>query len=543
MSYKKILSVALVSTSMLLLAACSSGANSKTASKQVINWSEKSELPTMDISLATDEISMDMLNNTNEGLVRLGKNNKIESGIAQKITESKDGLHYTFDLRKNAKWSNGDPVTAKDFVYSWQRTNNPKTGSQYAYLFSGVKNADAIQAGKKKASTLGVKADGNYKLKVTLEKPISYFKLLLGFPSYLPQNQKVVEKYGSKYGTAAKYQVYNGPFKMTGWTGSNLKWSLVKNTNYWDKKNVKLAKINDQVIKDTQTGLNQFQSGQVDVTALSGTQVKNLKSNKSLVVRKQARNAYVEYNISKNKALKSLKVRQALSYAIDRNQLTKNVLADGSSVPKGFVTDKLASNPKTGEDFATEAYTKNGVSYNLDQAKTLWKDGLKESGKTSLTLTLLTDDSDSDKKTAEYLQSALQKLPGLKINIETVPYKTRLSRSVKGDFDLVITLWGADFSDPISDIGLMTSKNTFNNGKWSNKEFDSLIDKANNADSNDPTARWNDMVAAEKILMNDQGVAPLYNVVVAQMVNTKIKGLVYNTAGVPYNFKSMYVAK
>lgn len=543
MKLKSLVAGATIASSVLLLAACGNKSAKSLADKQEINWSEKAELPTMDLSLGTDEISFTTLNNTNEGLVRLGKDNKVEPGVAKKTEVSKDGKTYTFQLRKDAKWSNGDDVTAQDFVYSWQRTNDPKTGAQYSYLFSGVKNADKIQAKKAPVSSLGIKADGKYKLTVQLEKPIPYFKLLLGFPSFFPQDKKVVDKFGSKYGTAAKYQVYNGPFELKGWTGTNLKWSLEKNKNYWDKKAVKLDKINDQVVKDPQTGLNQFQSKQLDETLLVGNQVKNLKTNKSFVLRKQARNAYLEYNQKKVKELKNLKIRQAISYAINRKQLTKNVLADGSSEPKGFVTAGLAKNPKTGVDFAQDAYTKEGVTYDLDKAKELWKEGLKETGKKNIDLNLLVDDADNNKRTSEFLQGALEKLPGLKINIETVPYKTRLARSVKGQFDLVVTLWGADFSDPISDVGLLTSGNTFNNGHWSNKEYDKLIDKANNADANSLENRWDDMAKAQKISMKDQAVAPLYDGTVPQLMNKNIKGLVYNTAGIPYNFKEAYVAK
>ncbi|GEP20182.1 peptide ABC transporter substrate-binding protein [Pediococcus argentinicus] len=543
MKLKSLVAGAAIASSVLLLAACGNKSAKNLADKQEINWSEKAELPTMDLSLGTDEISFTTLNNTNEGLVRLGKDNKVEPGVAKKTEVSKDGKTYTFQLRKDAKWSNGDDVTAQDFVYSWQRTNDPKTGAQYSYLFSGVKNADKIQAKKAPVSSLGIKADGKYKLTVQLEKPIPYFKLLLGFPSFFPQDKKVVDKFGSKYGTAAKYQVYNGPFELKGWTGTNLKWSLEKNKNYWDKKAVKLDKINDQVVKDPQTGLNQFQSKQLDETLLVGNQVKNLKTNKSFVLRKQARNAYLEYNQKKVKELKNLKIRQAISYAINRKQLTKNVLADGSSEPRGFVTAGLAKNPKTGVDFAQDSYTKEGVSYDLDKAKELWKEGLKETGKKNIELNLLVDDADNNKRTSEFLQGALEKLPGLKINIETVPYKTRLARSVKGQFDLVVTLWGADFSDPISDVGLLTSGNSFNNGHWSNKEYDKLIDKANNADANSLENRWNDMAEAQKISMKDQAVAPLYDGTVPQLMNKNIKGLVYNTAGIPYNFKEAYVAK
>ncbi|MCT4397869.1 peptide ABC transporter substrate-binding protein [Pediococcus ethanolidurans] len=549
MKIKKRTATILAVVPLLLLAACGNGSSASSskgnlATKQVVNWTESSELPSIDPSLATDEISFNLLNNTNEGLYRLGKNNKIEPGMATKTTVSKDGKTYKFTLRKNAKWSNGDSVTAQDFVYSWQRINNPKTGSQYAYLYSGVKNADQIQAGKKSVSTLGIKATGKYKLTVKLDKAIPYFKLLMGFPSFFPQDQKVAQKYGSKYATQSKYQVYNGPFTLQGWTGTNNKWSLVKNKKYWDKKHVTLTKINDQVVKDTETGLNQFQGKQVDQTAISGTQVANLKNSKSFFLGREARNAYLEYNYKKIKAFRNLNIRQAMSLAINRKQLVTKVLADGSTTPKGFVTDGLASNPKTGEDFAKEAYNGGtGVTYNLKEAKKLWAKGLKQEGKKSVTYTLMSDDTDLGKKTTEFLQTQLEKLPGLKINVENIPYKTRLARSAKGQFQLVVTLWGADFSDPISDLGLFTSTNSFNNGKWGNKEYDKLIDAANNGDANNTEKRWEDMVKAEKLLMSQQANAPLYNGVAPQLINTKVKGYVYNTAGVPWNWKGMYVTK
>ena len=132
-------------------------------------------------------------------------------------------------------------MTAKDFVYSWRRTVNPKTASQYSYLFSGIKNADAIVAGKKPVSSLGIKVVGKYKLVITLERRISYFYKLMGFAVFFPQSEKAVTKYGSKYGKASKYMLYNGPFKHVGWTGSNLSWKMVKNKNYWNKSAVKLT--------------------------------------------------------------------------------------------------------------------------------------------------------------------------------------------------------------------------------------------------------------------------------------------------------------
>lgn len=551
MKVSKILGLGAVAAVALTLTACggkssssSSSSNGSYASDQTVNWMESSQLPTMDISLATDEISMNMLNNTNEGIYRLGENNKVEPGLATKTTTSKDGKTWTFKLR-HAKWSNGDPVTAQDFVYSWQRTVNPKTGGQYAYIFSGVKNADQIMKGKKAVSTLGVQATGKYSLKVTLDKNIPYFKLLLGFVPYFPQHESFVKAQGKQYGTKAAGVLSDGPYKIKGWTGTNDSWSLVKNNSYWDAKNVHLKTLKDQVTKDSGTALNLFQSGKLDEAVLSGSQVKNMLKDSKMNVRPEARSGYLEMNQKKVKAFKNLKIRQAMSYALDRETFTKNVLGDGSIAAPGFVTKGLAKNPKTGADFTTDADSKGvGITFNAKKAKQLWKEGLKEIGKKSLTINLMSDDTPREKNTAEYVQSQLQKeLPGLHVTVSAIPYKQRLDKSAKHQFQMVLTLWGADYSDPSTDLDILTSTNSYNNGQWTNKQYDAYIKAADNAPAGQDQQRWNDMVSAEKVLLKDQGVIPLYQVTMPQLLNPKVKGLIYNTAGTPFNFKEMYVAK
>ncbi|KRM05553.1 oligopeptide-binding protein [Liquorilactobacillus ghanensis DSM 18630] len=543
MKFNRLAKLGLVAAfSAIALAACGSkSTNSSMASKQVLNWNETAELPTMDLSTATDTVSFDMLNNSMEGIYRLGKDSKIEPGLATKTQVSNNGEKYVFTLRKNDKWSNGDKVTAKDFVYSWRRTVDPKTASQYAYLFSGIKNADAIMNGKKGVSTLGIKADGNYKLTVTLEKKIPYFKLLMGFPVFFPQNQSAVEKYGSKYGTASKYMVYNGPFTLTKWTGSNLSWTLKKNNNYWDKKDVKLSAINYKVNKSNTTAYNLYQSGKLDETNLGAEQAKQLSNSKDYVVRKNASTFYLQYNQTK-KEFQNKKIRQALSMVINRKQFVNKVLGNGSTAAKGYVSDGLAKH--NGKDFTDSAYVKSAVTYNASEAKKLWAEGLKELGVKDLSFTILSDDTDAGNNTTQFLQSQIEEnLKGAKVSVENVPFKTRLSRSTNGNFDVVVTGWGADFADPISFLDLFTSSNPENNGKWKNTQYDKLIEASKTTDASNTTKRWNDMVQAEKILMKDQGIAPIYQQSLATLVKPKVKGVIYNSAGVNYNFKNAYISK
>ena len=523
----------------LTLGACGSK-SSDSASKQVLNWNESAELPTMDLSKATDVVSFDTLNNTMEGLYRLGKDSKIEPGLATKTKVSSDGLTYTFTLRKDAKWSNGDKVTAKDFVYSWRRTLDPKTNSQYAYLFEGIKNATDVMNGKKSTKEVGVKADGDYKLVVTLDKQIPYFKLLMGFPTFFPQNQKAVEKYGSKYGTASKYMCYDGPFNLTKWTGTNLSWSLKKSDNYWDKKNVKLDSINFKVNKSNSTAYNLYQSGKLDATSLSAEQAKQLKGQSGYTVRQAASTFYFQYNQTKPE-FQNKKIRQAISMAIDRKEFVNKVLGNGSIPAKGLVSTGLAM--RNGKDFADASYVKDGVTVNLAKAKKLWAEGLKEIGKDSLTFGLLSDDTDAAKKTTEFIQSAIESnLKGAKVECANVPFKTRLNRTNQGQFDIVISAWGADFADPISFLDMFTSNNSYNAGKWKNAQYDKLIEASKSTDAGNSGKRWDDLVSAEKILIQEQGISPLYQQATAWMVKPKVKGVIYNSAGANYNFKNAYVS-
>lgn len=544
MKVGKILALGAAATlSVLTLAACGSSQGAS-GHKGQLNLMLSAEMPTLDPSIATDNESLTALSNTQEGIYRLGKNSKPENALATKTTVSKDGLHWTFNLRHGVKWSNGDTVTAQNFVDSWRRTNNPKTGSQYAYLFEGVKNADAVQKGKAKLSSLGVKADGKYKLSVTLSKPIPYFKLLLGFPVFFPQDQKAIDKYGKKYGQTSATQVYNGPFKVSGYKGTNSKWSWVKNNTYWDKQHVKLDKINFQVVKESNTALNLYNSKKVDMTQLTGDQVAQYKNNKNYIYRPGSSAAYVELNEDKVPAFKNQKIRAALSYAISRTQLTNNVLQDGSKPAKTFTPPKLAKDPVTGEDFASEAEVKGAVTQNLTKAKQLLKEGEQEAGISDLHFTLMADDTDTGKKNAEFLQTEFQKLPGVKVEVNNVPYKTRLTRSAAHNFESVITLWGADYNDPYT-FALFTSDGTYNDGLWKNATYDQNVADSAGKNALNKEARFKNLITADQTLVKDYGVLPLYTGSFSGsgpfLQRPYVKGIIYNSAGINWNYKEAYV--
>ena len=530
----------------MLLAACGNGnsSNKSAAQSGTLNLSTTAPLDTIDISKST---GFGQTGNVFESFYRLGKNGKPTAGLAKNGTVSKDGKTWTFKIR-DSKWSNGDPIVAQDFVYSWRRSLNPKTASPYAYLFSGVKNADAIIAGKKSPNALGISAPDKKTVVVKLNRPIAYFKVLMAYPLFGPQNEKVVKKYGNRYATEAQYQVYSGPFKIKGWNGTNDTWSFVKNNDYWDKKVVKLNKINYQVVKSNNTGYQMYQQGKLDLTPLSSEQVKNLKSNQDFTQYPYSLVRFLLYNFKdKNQinraALNNKNIRLALSLSIDRDVVTKKVLGNGSTLPTGFVANDLASNPKTGEDFAKEQSVNNTVDYNSALAKKYWKKGLQEIGQKNLTFDVLSsnDEADSDQLT-QYLQSQWTKeLKGLKINITNIPEKSSDSRAQQGNFDIYLSHWGGDFNDPMTFMQIPMTGTSYNYGKWSNSTYDNLVKKAGNEDANNPEKRWYDLVKAAKIVNGNQAITPIYQQTTAYLQNKRVHGLIHNTAGTQWSYKYAYV--
>ncbi|WP_283678389.1 peptide ABC transporter substrate-binding protein [Lentilactobacillus sp. Marseille-Q4993] len=529
----------------LVIAACGSkkADSNGLASNQTINLAVSSEPTTLDIAKITDSVSFQQVDQTTDGLYKYDSKGKVVPALATKLAVSKDGKTYTIDIRHDSKWSNGDKVTAEDFVYSWQRAVTPKTASQYTYLFSPIKNADEIASGKLAPSKLGVKASGKYQLKVTLNKPTTYFKLVLARETLYPLDKKAVDKFGSKYGTQSKYTVYNGAFISKGWTGSNDSWTLVKNKNYWNSKAVKADKLSFKVAKSPSTSYSLYQAKKLDIVSLTGEQAAQLKNNKDAVERKLAATKYLLYNQRKS-ILKNKNIRLAFSLSINRKQLTNKVLQNGSTPSKTYVPEGFAKNPTTKEDFAKEPYVKNTTDYNPSLAKKYYEKGLKELGKTSLNLNLMSSDDDQTKSIVEFIQSNLQQnLPGLKINLQSVPLPTLIARDNEGNFDITYIGWSADFADPISFLSNLTSKSPENSGKWANSDFDKAIENSNNRDANNAEKRWEDLVAAEKALSEDQGLTPLFKPNSVDLVNPKLKGVVYDEINGHYDYTKAYLVK
>ncbi|MEK4599467.1 peptide ABC transporter substrate-binding protein [Bacillus cereus] len=546
--FKRVTSVvtAIIGTS-LLLTACSSEeketknnakATDKNETKQAISLPYIAEIPTMDVTKATDSESMNVMRNVFEGLYILGENNKVIPGVAKSYEVSEDKKTYTFHLR-DSKWSNGTPVTAADFVFSWKRAVNPDTAAEYAFLFFDIKNAKSINSKELPIDKLGVKAIDDQTLEVQLEQPIPYFIDLTTFATFLPINEKYFESQGKQYGLEANQLVYNGAFTLDNWKHEQ-GFQLKKNSNYWDAKTVKLDKINFDIVKDKSTEINLYESGQIDRVGLTGEFVDKYRNSPDFKERPEVTMQFLRMN-QKNEVLKNKHVRLAISQAMNKKAFVDTVLNNGSLPANGFIPSDFAKG-SDGKDFRKE----NGalVKDDVNAARENWKKARQELGKEQVTLELLTSDNAIAKKNAEYLKGELEKnLDGLIVHVKLQPRKQQIQLLLNSDYDLGVDVWAPDIPDPITFLDLFTTDSTYNFDKYSNKAYDELIHQVKTDLAGNEKARWETMKRAEKMLLEDGAVAPFYQSGRSYLQRSSINGIVTNDFGGEFNYKWAEVKK
>lgn len=496
------------------------------------------DLNTMDYEIATDGNSFIMQSLVMSGLTELAADGSPLPELAESWDVSDDGLVYTFHLA-DAKWSNGDPVTASDFVYAWQRLDNPDTASEYAFILDTVHiaNAAAVNAGEADPSELGVKAVDDKTLEVTLTLPCDFFLSLLAFPSFFPLNQKFYEAQGDQFALSPDNLLYCGPYTMTGYQQGS-EYTFEKNPDYFkaDQMTDYVDKIVFRYLQDTQSAMLDYQSGNLDVVKLQGDQVDQYSGTEGFTNRMTGYSWYlsIDFNTSvhpENSQFANVNLRKAMSLAIDRDTIAANVLKDGSIGANGLIPKDLATGP-SGEDFREE----NGklTEYNLDQAKEYYAKALEELGTDTVSFELLYEDSEASKAVAEYIQSNLKAI-GMDVTLNSKPKKTRLQLMNDKDYNVALTRWGPDYADPETYFDLFTTDNTANNsGSYSNADYDALVKAAGSGeDATDSAKRWQDYLDAEKIIVQDDpGVIPVYQNGGAMMINPKVTGIEFHSASV-----------
>ncbi|MCE0454534.1 peptide ABC transporter substrate-binding protein [Staphylococcus haemolyticus] len=526
---------------VLVLSACSNNKSLYSDDGQVFRKVITQDISTLDTALISDAVSGDIAGQAFEGLYSIDKGDKVTLGVAKEMPKkSNGGKTLTINLRKNAKWSNNDPVTADDFVYAWRKVVDPKTASEFAYIMSDIKNADLVNSGKKPVSELGIKALDKYKLQVELEKPVPYINELLALNTFGPQNSKIAKKYGEKYGTKADRAVYNGPFKVINWQVED-KIQLVKNDKYWDKKNVKLDKVNYKVLKDQQAGASLYDTNSVDDTIVTSEQVNKYKNSKALNHRLTAATFYIKMNEKTVPEFKNKHLRLAIAQAINKKGYVKSVLNDGSLASDNFTGIGTAKTPD-GKDFASTV--SSPLKYDTKEAKQNWEIAQKELGKKEFTFTMNTQDTPAAKIAAEYIKSQIEtNLPGVTLKIKQMPFKQKITLELANNYETSYSGWSPDYPDPTAFLEIMTKGNAQNNTDWGNEEYDNLIKEANGSLLRESDKRNEALQKAESILLHDAPVAPIYQKGEAHLTNPQVKGLQYHKVGPDTTLKHVYIDK
>ncbi len=534
MKLKKLL-VSLLAVSML--AGC--GGNTKADGEITVNLG--SEPPEMLTFLTTDSTSGNVLRHVVETLINLDENNKAVPGVAKEVPTkenggiSEDGKTIVFNLNPNAKWSNGEPVTAQDFEFAWDQLFKLSNGGQYASTWAPlIEGASEILACKDDASYEAALANKGWSASedgltftVKLTGPYSYFVNLMAFYSFAPVNEKAYTAGGGldKYGNDVEGYLMNGPFVIESWEHeSNL--VLVKNENYWNKDAIKLNKITMEMIKDSNTAMNVFDDGTCDMIGLSGDYIQSYKDN-GVEVKEYVDGSvwYFEFNTSLP-GLNNAKVRKALTYGYDVPQFVEKLIKNGSSDAKTFTAPSV----RNGEFSKSlgDLYNRTYDDAQWAAAKALLEEGLKEEGLTidEFSLTILGDVSDTAKKNYEYFQAQWQEHLGIKVEIQQVEFQDRLNKMSAKDFGVVFAGWSADYDDPMSYLDLWVTDGGNNHTSWSNAEYDECIAKA--LVEADAAKRDAYLTRAEEIIAEEFPVGVIYHRNRSYVCSDRLQGVVRN---------------
>lgn len=488
----------------------------------------RAEPPDLNPITTSDVASADILRMTTAGLMKLDENDQPVKDLAEDYTVSEDGKTYTFKIRKDAKWNNGDPVTADDFVYSWLLAMDQKTAATYGFiLYNNIVNGDKYFAGECEAEDVGVKALDDYTLEVTFNNPLTYALNLFAFQTYLPVNQKIYEaagtnsEGGSLYNTDPDLMGYNGPYYVESWT-HNTEIVLAKNPDYYNADEIKIDKVKYTMMTDTNARMNAFQGGQVDCINLTAEQMDQMKQmNEPIHTYVDNGNWYFQFNLQ-TPALQSTKVRKALGDAIDPQSYIDNVLRDGSELANGLVPPSIngANNGKYVDG------REDLMDHDTAGAKALFDEGLAELNLTAddVKLTYVCDDTSNAQTHAAYFQQQWADVLGIEVEISPMAFQARLDAMRNGNFDIVFAGWSPDYNDAMTYLDMFMKDNGNNYGKYDNPEYDELLTQA--MAEQDAAKRQEMLQQAETILVQqDYAVYPLYFSVINYVSSNKISGM------------------
>ena len=511
-----------------------------------------SNVVSLDSAQATDMASFEVIADCIDGLMQLDSKGKAIPAIAEKMEVSEDGKTFTFHLR-DAKWANGDDVTAEDFVFAWRR--HCQSANEYAYIFGNtvacIKNADAVIKGADPA-TLGVTATDSKTLKVELDAPVSFFLSLMAFPTFYPINEKFYNSLeNGSYGTSPETFLSNGAFALTEYLPGSANIQLKKNDSYWNASRVALDGFQYQVVSSSDNALTSFKNGTLNVVGISGNQVQHVQNDpelsKNLKIEPTAILQYLSFNQDpKNHhagALANVNLRLAISNAIDRESLANNYVMSGAKATYTAIPIDFAPNFETGVYFAEDQKQfSDVVSYDVEKARKFFETAKAELGKTNFDLNIIyaNDSGDTVIKVAQAIKSQVEEnLPGITINLQPMPKAEYLKNVTSDNYDLALTNWAPDYNDPMTFLTLWTTEGCEISEHWSNADYDKIIADCTTGEfASNYNARWSAMYDAEGILLRNAVIAPLYTNSNAYLVAPNVTGIDFHSVAIERVFKN-----
>ncbi len=546
LNFKKFVSLVLVITMLFSLAACSTpgqGDNKgsepakeeaktdEAAGSKVLRYALRADVPTLDPQLMNSIPSTTVGFHIYEGLMR-NHVGEIMPGLAEKYEISEDGKTYTFHLR-DAKWSDGQPIKAQDFEYALRRLADPATASDYAFLITSlIKNAGDINAGKMPADQLGVKAVDDKTLTIELNNPTGYFLSMLSMSQLCPTRQDLVEKHGKDFSIDADKNVYSGPFVVKEWKKED-RLILEKNPNYWNADAIKLDGVQILTVADQMTEVAMFEKGELDFANVPAEVLENYKDKVKYYF--DGANDFIKLNMDGSSELKSKDLRLAVNYALNREDYILLSSQNLYQPNTRYVLPQVKGvEGEYGTEYPLEAFPLKGDAAKAKEhlAKAMTELGVSDPSQ--IELELLTTDVERQRIEAEVLQNQIQKALGVKVAIKQVPYKQRLAMEKNHEFEMVVTGWVPDYSDPMTYLELFPTDSPYNHGKYSSATYDAFIKDA--LTNPDTKKRMDALFNAEKTLLEDGGIVPLQLRRNAMLLNPKVKGLETYFVGLNYDY-------
>ncbi len=494
------------------------------------------EPPQLDSTRSTDMLSGMVLGHVMEGLLRYDASNQLVPGVAHTWDIRNDGA--TFQLRTDARWSDGQPVTADDFIFAWRTALAPKTASEYAFILYPIKNGEQVNQGKLPLDALGVTAPDAHTLHVEFERPIAYFDKLVAFSTYYPIREDFYASTEGRYGADAVELLYNGPFVITRWVhGAELK--LKKNENYWDRDRIRLDAIEwPYVTADRNASLNLFKDGKIAYTALDAENLDEALRKRWHINRFQDGSVFfIEFNHRPERLTRNVHLRKALQLVSDNAELVYKV----TKIPGYLPGESIFPVWLKGVDgYLRQEYPAPGLTPDIAEAKRELAIAKRELGlDTWPPLVLLSGDNPLANKQAEYVQGVVRATLGLDIKIDKQIFKQRIAKMLAGEFDMVMAGWGPDFDDPLTFGDLFASWNLNNRGRYNNPELDRQVRIAQS--SLDPVVRAEAFAAIQDIIHHDAVIIPQYERGVVYVADPRLKGLVRRAVGPDPDLTNAYI--